>query len=392
MNVSTLLRTLRVSLGIGLLVGTTACAINVGKSIEEAAARKASSAKVTVDKTFGRYQQSLESRQILVTIEASEHYQLTTAGDGDENNEEAFPPAYQAFLDRFRERYQLERVVDWPIDSIGIYCIIFEIKGDRDREELVALVAQDPVIESAQAMQTFEVLQSDYNDPFHSLQHGFRSIGLSGLHQWATAVAGVIAAAADNNQGIVGVAPLADLFALKACWETSDDGKRAVCNSLTLAKALNYAINKQADIINLSLAGPPDPLLQRLVGKALEDNIIVVGAMPSHGRPTFPTSTPGTIAVSLPNNHDTGERLTTVSAPGNKVLSTRPGNRYDFYTGSSFSTAHIAGLAALLREHTPTLSPANVLALLQSSTDPSTGAVNACNALKALTGTNEQQC
>lgn len=184
---------------------------------------------------------------------------------------------------------------------------------------------------------------------------------------------------------------------------------RAVCNSLTLAKALNFAIIQQADIINLSLTGPPDSLLQRLVEKALTENIIVVGAEPPHDQPSFPTVTPGTISVTLPGSNErssnaeatnapvanapvvnapvvnaTPDQSRSVIAPGQKVLSTRPGNQYDFFTGSSFSTAHISGLAALVRELSPELSPKDLLALLNRTADPVSGAVNACNAIVEL--------
>jgi subtilisin family serine protease len=84
------------------------------------------------------------------------------------------------------------------------------------------------------------------------------------LDRHGTEVAGVIGAVADNGVGIVGIAPDARLLALKACWQPSAGASRAVCNSFTLAQALEATIVAHADIVNLSLAGPPDPLLARL--------------------------------------------------------------------------------------------------------------------------------
>ena len=55
-----------------------------------------------------------------------------------------------------------------------------------------------------------------------------------------TAVAGIIAARADNGVGIVGVAPNARLLALRACWQESSQA--TVCTSLSLAMALHFAI------------------------------------------------------------------------------------------------------------------------------------------------------
>ena len=75
-----------------------------------------------------------------------------------------------------------------------------------------------------------------------------------------TAVAGIIGARADNSVGIVGVAPDAQLMALRACWQRPADESAAVCSSFTLAKALQFAIDNGAKVINLSLGGPRDRL------------------------------------------------------------------------------------------------------------------------------------
>jgi len=82
-----------------------------------------------------------------------------------------------------------------------------------------------------------------------------------------TAVAGLVAARADNGIGIVGIAPDAQLYALRACWEVS--ASSTLCNSLSLAKALSFAIERKADVINMSLSGPTDLLLGRLIDVAL---------------------------------------------------------------------------------------------------------------------------
>jgi len=380
--------------------------------------------KVTVDNTFGNYDQSLESELILITMQPDQHASLTTVNPTALKNSQDLPPEYKAFINDINNRYGLVRVADWPLPAIDIFCIIFENQSTATRSELIAQLELEPGIESAQLVQSFEVQRLAYNDPYLELQHGLRTLNARTSHQWSrgkgvsvavidtgfdirhpelessttitknfvdkneqqfeadvhgTAVAGIIVADTDNGTGIAGVAPDSDLVALKACWQLASDNDRAVCNTLTLAKALNFAVGHGADVINLSLAGPRDPLLERLVSKALSDNIIVVGAQPPDDKPSFPTVVPGTIAVSMP-----GRNSAAVSAPGQKVLSTSPGNQYDFYTGSSFSTAHIAGLAALVRELSPQLSAADVLNLLNTTADQESGEVNACNAIAQL--------
>ncbi|MBX2878830.1 MAG: S8 family serine peptidase [Granulosicoccus sp.] len=385
----------------------------------------AKSVNVTLDETFGNYEQKLEPDLVLITMTPQQHASLTSYRLPNHNSTPELPPLYADYLSNIENQYGLVRVADWPLPAIDIFCIVFENQSDQSRDDIIAQLVNEPGIESAQLVQSFEVQQQPYNDPFLSLQHGFRSLRAESSHQWArgrgvsvavidtgldvnhpdlenrtattknfvdtdrrqfaadvhgTAVAGVIAAAADNGTGMVGVAPEATLLALKACWQQATEREdRAVCNSLTLAKALNYAILEQADIINLSLAGPPDPLLERLVKKALAENLIVVGALPQENVDSFPTSIEGTIAVAMP-----GVRSSAVVAPGQQVLSTYPGDEYEFYTGSSFSTAHIAGLAALLRELSPRLSAADVLALLNRTAEPTTGAADACLAIAEL--------
>ncbi|MFT5894667.1 MAG: subtilisin family serine protease [bacterium] len=201
-----------------------------------------------------------------------------------------------------------------------------------------------------------------------------------------TAIGGVIAADVDNHTGMVGIAPDVTLLALKACWHTRQDKTKARCNSLALAKALNYSIQQKVDIINLSLTGPPDPVLERLVLEALSRDIVVIGAKPAHEKKAFPVSIQGTIAVSMPRN-----KSKTISSPGRRVLSTRPNKQYDFFDGSSFSTAHITGLAALIRSLSPTLTPIELLALLEKTANPNTCAVNACRTVETIRRQNDTE-
>src|SRR5258708_17645500 len=119
--------------------------------------------------------------------------------------------------------------------------------------------------------------------------------------QHGAGVAGIIAARADNGLGIVGVAPRARLLALRACWQEPaqpSNSPATVCDSLGLAEALHFAIDHNAQVINLSLSGPPDRLLGGLLDAALARGITVVGAfdraLPGGG---FPASHAGVVAV-----------------------------------------------------------------------------------------------
>jgi hypothetical protein len=164
-----------------------------------------------------------------------------------------------------------------------------------------------------------------------------------------TQIAGVIAATADGGQGLLGIAPESRLIALKACWPLRENAAEATCNSFTLAQALEAAIAAHADIVNLSLAGPPDPLLARLIGYGMKQGIIYVGAVApaSSGLAhAFPIDVPGVLAVQ--SAEDAGADSQHLLAPGNGILTLVPGGHYDFASGSSLATAEVTGIVALL--------------------------------------------
>ncbi len=385
--------------------------------------------KVVTDTTFGRYLEDLEPELILITMTRERHALLTEMQAVPMNG--TLPPLYKNFIDEMNAKYGLKRVANWPLPAINIYCVIFEVQDADKRDVIVAALEQEPGVETAQIVQSFDVLAAEYNDPYLALQHGLHSLKAISSHQWTrgegvsiavidtgmdnahpdlgfsseatknfvdndeaafrsdthgTAVGGVIAANADNETGIVGIAPDASLLALKACWYTGTEPSDARCNSLTLAKAINYSIQQKVDIINLSLSGPPDPVLERLVLKALEQDIVVVGAIPAHEETAFPVSIEGTIAVAMP-----GQQKNKISAPGRRVISTQPNKQYDFFDGSSFSTAHISGLVALLRSLSPALTPSKLLALLELTADAKTGEVNACKAVEIVRRLNNDE-
>ncbi|NRO95774.1 S8 family serine peptidase [Paraburkholderia sp. NMBU_R16] len=206
-----------------------------------------------------------------------------------------------------------------------------------------------------------------------------------------TAVAGVIAANLSGGRGMVGVAPRARILALKACWQepTSSGGHaigQSVCNSLTLAEALAAAIEAHANVINLSLSGPPDPLLTQLVEYSLRHGIVVVGAVPPSGdMHAFPVGIAHVIAADYPGVKTAAP---VVRAPGRDVLSLTPGGHYDFFSGTSFSTAFVSGVAALLLAVDPRLDSDKIYAALKSSVhgDAAHQTVDACGALSAAVG------
>jgi hypothetical protein len=269
-----------------------------------------------------------------------------------------------------------------------------------------------------------------YNDPYVGLQHGFAAIQAGAAQQWSrgegvsiaiidtgvevshpdlagrvasarnfidndmgafetdrhgTGVAGIIGADANNNLGIVGVAPAARLQIYKACQPLQPQSLEAQCNSFTLALALDAAIAAGAQIVNLSLGGPPDPLLAQLISYGQRRGMVFVGAVPEDGRlDGFPLGIPGVIAVDQTERAGTSDAV--LHAPGRDVLSLAPAGRYDFATGSSFAAAHVTGAIALLRARVPGLDAAALFAVLQRTRthDEQGDRINVCAALAAV--------
>ncbi len=320
--------------------------------------------------------------------------------------------------------YHLRESASWPIEMLDVHCLVYELPADADPQALIATLAHDARVESVQPLLNFETAASAYNDPYAKLQLNMLQLDVAAAHAVSrgagvrvavidtgvevnhpdlpgtlvsrnfvdndtdafrsdahgTAVAGIIAAVPDNGIGIVGIAPDASLFAYKACWRAAAGGIRAVCNTFTLAQAIAAAIEARVDIINLSLDGPNDPLLTRLIRHALDAGVIVVGAMPADGqRGGFPTNIPNVIPVDAIENNPGAVGV--VFAPGRDVISLAPQDHYDFYSGSSLATAEISGVIALLRAKQTHLTAHEAQALL---TTGNSSVPDACAALGVM--------
>jgi subtilisin family serine protease len=203
--------------------------------------------------------------------------------------------------------------------------------------------------------------------------------------QHGTAVAGIIGAEAGNGIGIAGIAPAARLMALRACWQVRSGASSGptLCDSLGIARALQYAIEHKADVINLSLAGPPGILLGKLLSIALAHNESIVAAYdPTLPKGGFPASMRGVIAVAdqslqnLPRN--------VYGAPGRDIPTTEPGGKWYLVNGTSYAVAHVSGLVALVRER----SGGSPVSLVRAAS----GRVDACASLLGTTRSCDCDC
>ena len=339
--------------------------------------------------------------------------------------------------------YGLRLAGAFPLPSISVHCVVFELQQDQDVDAVVAQLVRHPSVRLAQRNQRFEVDQApdaqgpqadagSRSDPYAGFQYGAERVRAAEAHGWSTgdgvriavidtgvdrghpdfggrvfasgtfidddahfdsdahgtSVVGVLVAQPDNGEGIYGMAPGAEILAAKACRHT-DEG-RALCSSWSIARAVDHALTEQVDVINLSLGGPPDPLLEVLLRAADEAGVVVIAAAGDDGAMRFPAAYETVIAAiaSGPEGevplHRGAKKARRVSAPGRDIITTAPGGGYHFLSGSSLSTAYVSGAAALLIAFQGDLSPGRVAELLSAPVASASLELDACRALQRV--------
>jgi subtilisin family serine protease len=333
-------------------------------------------------------------------------------------------------------RHSLTLVSEWPIEQLQMHCVLFRIPPGTTREAVIEKLLADKRVLIAQPLNEFESASNagtPFDDPYARLQSNVNALDVAEAHAFSrgagvrvaiidtgvdtehpdlqgrtqltrnyvdddaeefrndrhgTQVAGLIAAAANNGIGIVGVAPDVRLMAFKACWQPTPSSPGR-CNSFTLAQALADALTARAQVINLSLVGPSDPLLEALVAKAIAAGVIVVGAVSEDPRFRFPAQLPRVLPVAEAET-SAADGAEVLRAPARDIVTLVPNGHYDFASGSSLATAQISGVVALLLARNQKLGVDRLRAMLAQSTqkhDTTRGpflSVNACTAVAQL--------
>jgi len=288
---------------------------------------------------------------------------------------------------RFAHDHDLTETGAWPIDVLGVYCVAFASRTPTDLRSLMERLDADPRSALVQVNATFAGMSVErskrpvYDDPLLDVQYGRFADRLAALHAitdgeevrvgvidtsvdlthpdlsgqvarqveivppgapaarvHGTAVTGVIAAASGNGEGLVGMAPRASVHVYGAC---TDDAEGTRCTSFSIAQALSDALEEHMQVINMSFAGPDDPLIGALLDAAVASNTVLLAAGNTESPAArFPAGHPGVHAA------DGQQHFWFASS---ERLSTRAGGSYQVFFGSSIASAGISGLAALLR-------------------------------------------
>ncbi|MEU5809701.1 type VII secretion-associated serine protease mycosin [Streptomyces sp. NPDC047718] len=195
-----------------------------------------------------------------------------------------------------------------------------------------------------------------------------------------TKVAGIIAARPQEGTGFVGLAPEAVIIPIR---QNDGQGKG---NALSLGQAVDHAVAKGAQIINISqdtdAPMTADTELGKAVQRAVDAKVLVVASAGNDGasgqkRRTYPAAFPGVLAVASSDRNN--ERavfsqpgdFVGIAAPGVDMVSTVPGFGQCIDNGTSFSAPYVAGVAALLRAEHPDWSPQEVVWQIQNTAERS---------------------
>jgi hypothetical protein len=198
-------------------------------------------------------------------------------------------------------------------------------------------------------------------------------------HGHGTHVAGTIGASGNNGVGVAGVNWNVKIMPVKFL---NAQGSGTIANAVS---AVLYAAQNGAAVMNNSWAGPDySQALADAIGVADQRNSLFVAAAGNNGTdndtsPTYPASfdNPNVLAVAATDNNDnrayfsnTGRMSVDIGAPGVDIYSTWPGGGYQFLSGTSMATPHVAGAAALAKAAFPSASAVGLKDLLLNAADP----------------------
>jgi subtilisin family serine protease len=190
-----------------------------------------------------------------------------------------------------------------------------------------------------------------------------------GPHSHGTAMAGAIIAKANLR----GVAPAARILAIRA-FDGSGTGSEGT--TVTIVRSIDWAVARGARVLNMSFAGPNDPQLASALAAARQKGVVLVAAAGNAGPkspPLYPAADPNVIAVTATDADDkllraaNRGRYIALAAPGADILAPAPHARYQTTSGTSIAAAHVSGIAALLLERKPGLTPDAVRKILLSA-------------------------
>lgn len=182
-----------------------------------------------------------------------------------------------------------------------------------------------------------------------------------------TSVAGLIAAE-KNQTGISGIAQNVDLYSARVL---SDDDSGDISN---IVKALEWAIEKNVNIINMSFSTPQNySELEQIVKKAYKKGILLIAAAGNNGKTEYPAAYPEVVSVGSVDStgkvceFSASSEEVELLAPGECVVTSGLLGGSVVLSGTSLSAPCVAGVAALLWSKYPDKDSSYIRALMDAS-------------------------
>jgi subtilisin family serine protease len=353
------------------------------------------------------------------------------------------PNATPQSIDQIARRYDLTRLESQSLPLIGSTVYRWRVGGSRSAADVVGAIENERTVSSAQPNYIFTLQEQAAtiadDGQEEAAQYVLSKLLIKQAHQLATGkntliavidseidaehpdLAGTIVKSFNASSGgdtnpdkhgtaiagaiashgkLLGIAPGAQLLVVRAFDDAAVGGRGT---SFAIYKALQWAADSGARVVNMSFAGPPDPAMHRILTAAYEKGIVLIAAAGNAGPnspPLYPAADPDVIAVAATDSHDglfnmsnRGEYIA-IAAPGVDIISAAPAESYQITTGTSVAAAHVSGVVALLLETKPSLNPKDIRAILMASaTRPENGQhptgaglVNAYRAVNSLNG------
>jgi subtilisin family serine protease len=172
-----------------------------------------------------------------------------------------------------------------------------------------------------------------------------------------TAIASIIVADTADYKGL---APNAEVYAAAVFEQDRQRGE--IASTVSLVRALDWLMSSGVEVVNISLAGPSNRLLEAALSRAREKGVMILAAAGNGGpaaRPMYPAAYDSLVAVTAVDAAGQVFRLANrgeyldLAAPGVSLLHAKGGGGYSASSGTSFAVPFAAAAAARLRHIHP---------------------------------------
>jgi subtilisin family serine protease len=291
------------------------------------------------------------------------------------------------------DEYQLVAADQWPLESLGVYCILVEGPATDTIDRLL----KDPRVKWIQPFNEFDTQTSDAErqklskssvllantslpnqgagidiividtglDRSHpafdgsniSYENFVFNKSDSGMEIHGTAVTGLLSAGnLSQNNLVKGLVYRAKMHHYRGCWQ--DPLGVGKCSTLTLALALDKAVQTNPNVLNLSLSGPEDKILEALISKLLEQGTVIVSAHDNNRTENdrFPLAREGVLYAFGMGQEPSAALSQNTFLASNSMISLSPMGNYDIFSGHSIAAPQISAITVSLLSKNPKIN------------------------------------